>query len=548
MAGAVLLKCSVFAFLLFGTSTITADQLFHYGSVYCTETSCMYKDSILDKEKATAYATFNNTLLVTGWGVLDVVAGHGAKFYSNKEVMFAAGFIEGVFTAKHMENNYENLVASMGLTDLVQEIRSWLQKQRVWTDMMVKKNPNDPVWRHTSYINAQLDGLYAGYKSVHKDNQAALDWYAVAFMSSVGDLLDLRYVLNPSSFPDWSKLSGKEAEIAFYTSGHCSALIKLLPGFENIFMSHSSWFAYSATNRIYKHYDLNIKDAATAIKKMSFSSYAGILNSVDDFYLMDSGLVMLQTTNNIFNASLYKLVVPQSLMAWQRVRIANMMSQRGKDWPVIFAQYNSGTYNNQYMVIDLNQIELGSVVKDNALWVTEQIPGLVMADDLTNILREGYFPSYNIPYFEEIYNRSGYPEMANKTDIGSSYSYQLAPRAKIFRRDHSSVKDLTSMKAVMRYNDFKHDPYSGGSPWGAICSRGDLDPKKPVVDGCYDTKVADFHMAKELQADAISGPTLGTDLPPFSWTGIWSGQPHAGLPEVYNFSFQRMHPRFGSTD
>ena len=53
--------------------------------------------------------------------------------------------------------------------------------------------------------------------------------------------------------------------------------------------------------------------------------------------------------------------------------------------------YNSlqGTYNNQYMVIDLKQIELGSVVKNNALWVAEQIPGLVVADDLTDILRAG---------------------------------------------------------------------------------------------------------------------------------------------------------------
>ena len=38
--------------------------------------------------------------------------------------------------------------------------------------------------------------------------------------------------------------------------------------------------------------------------------------------------------------------------------------------------------------------------------------------------------------------------------------------------------------------DFKNDPYSGGSPWGAICSRGDLAAGSDArADGCYDTKV-----------------------------------------------------------
>ena len=40
-------------------------------------------------------------------------------------------------------------------------------------------------------------------------------------------------------------------------------------------MSHSSWFIYQATMRIYKHYDLNVHDPATAAKRVSFSSYPG---------------------------------------------------------------------------------------------------------------------------------------------------------------------------------------------------------------------------------------------------------------------------------
>ena len=37
-----------------------------------------------------------------------------------------------------------------------------------------------------------------------------------------------------------------------------------------------------------------------------------------------------------------------------------------------------------------------------------------------------------------MYNVSGYPELVKK--YGPEYSYQLAPRAKIFRRDESNVR------------------------------------------------------------------------------------------------------------
>jgi len=58
---------------------------------------------------------------------------------------------------------------------------------------------------------------------------------------------------------------------------------------------------------------------------------------------MSSKLVLLQTTNLIFNLDLYALVKPQSLFAWQRVRVANMMANSGQEWYQTFRMYNSGT-------------------------------------------------------------------------------------------------------------------------------------------------------------------------------------------------------------
>lgn len=68
--------------------------------------------------------------------------------------------------------------------------------------------------------------------------------------------------------------------------------------------------------------------------------------SLDDFYILGSGLVMLQTTNSVFDQTLMKQVVPESLLAWQRVRIANMMADSGKTWAETFSKYNSGKYTS----------------------------------------------------------------------------------------------------------------------------------------------------------------------------------------------------------
>ena len=74
----------------------------------------------------------------------------------------------------------------------------------------------------------------------------------------------------------------------------------------------------------------------------SSSPLAGFLMSLDDFYLLGSGLLMTQTSNSVFNASLFSLLSPHSLLAWQRVRLANSLAHSGEEWAHVFSKYNSG--------------------------------------------------------------------------------------------------------------------------------------------------------------------------------------------------------------
>uniref|UniRef100_A0A8B9U2V8 Phospholipase B-like n=1 Tax=Anas zonorhyncha TaxID=75864 RepID=A0A8B9U2V8_9AVES len=367
-----------------------------------------------------------------------------------------------------------------------------------------------------------------------------LSVFDVQFLNAVGDLLDLI----PALF-EYSTRSGQCNVDAGghgkyqWDMGHCSALIKVLPGYENIYFAHSSWFTYAATLRIYKHWNFNIVDPYTRTGRVSFSSYPGFLVSLDDFYILGSGLIMLQTTNSVFNQTLIKQVVPESLFAWQRVRIANMMADGGKAWAETFSRCNSGTYNNQYMVLDLKKVKLQKSLDEGALYIVEQIPTLVEYSDQTNVLRKGYWPSYNIPFHEKIYNLSGYAEYVEK--YGLDFSYELAPRAKIFRRDQGKVTNLEDMKYIMRYNNYQRDPYAEHNPCNTICCREDLNPSFPVPAGCYDSKVSDFRLASAFTATAINGPPVQGGLPVFTWRRF-NHTRHQGLPESYNFKFVTMRP------
>merc|ERR1711994_69939 len=75
----------------------------------------------------------------------------------------------------------------------------------------------------------------------------------------------------------------------------------------------------------------------------TMSSYAGTIFSLDDFLTLSSGLVTTETSLFIYNSSLYThLAADGQLMEPARVMVS---------------KHNSGTYNNQWMVIDYNKLE-----------------------------------------------------------------------------------------------------------------------------------------------------------------------------------------------
>src|SRR5438046_2994170 len=78
-----------------------------------------------------------------------------------------------------------------------------------------------------------------------------------------------------------------------------------------------------------------------------FSSYPAIVHSIDDFYQTSAGLIVIETTNNVANSSLYSLVTSQSVPTFVRVVVSNRLSMTGADWANTYTENNSGQQSNE---------------------------------------------------------------------------------------------------------------------------------------------------------------------------------------------------------
>lgn len=60
--------------------------------------SVVLKEGVMETEGG-AYGYFNDTLLLSGWGVLEILAGHGGITQEDETTFFLAGYLEGYLTA-----------------------------------------------------------------------------------------------------------------------------------------------------------------------------------------------------------------------------------------------------------------------------------------------------------------------------------------------------------------------------------------------------------------------------------------------------------------
>jgi hypothetical protein len=173
---------------------------------------------------------------------------------------------------------------------------------------------------------------------------------------SFGDMLDVVNFVIPKMRPHFRLREVKELR------DHCSGLVRLTK--DEMYLSQSAWFTYASMTRVAKEYTFNLGARAKYVK---FSSYPGFSYSFDDWYATDTGLMYFETTNSIDDMILYDLCSYKSLMTWIRAPIAGRLAEDAEHFVSLISKYDSGTYNNQWVVVDLAKFDEDA--KEDVLWV-----------------------------------------------------------------------------------------------------------------------------------------------------------------------------------
>ena len=409
-----------------------------------------------------------------------------------------------------------------------------------------------------SCLLQQMKGLAAGYAAAKPASQMALSEWDLFFLNFAYEAANVFNYALPKADPLYARFPNLDPNAIFSDPDHCSALIRVTDN--DLYFAHDAWYTPSTMLRQFKVYAF---DSVVAMV-----SYPGMIFSFDDWYMTSKGMAVTETTNGIPNTAIYMDYVQhgqQTVSEFLRTMIATYLSETSPQWHATFEKYNSGTYNNQWMTVDMKLFKPGQPIPNDTLWVSEQIPGLIVKEDKSRVLRErGYWMSYNIATFPEVRDKCG----ANAA-AGSYYTVDRNPRAQIFQRDAPKIRDLDGMKHIMRYNDYKQDEFSlipncTGAPNNtctpkysamlSIASRGDLNP--PNNESHYgpmeaiigqrphmaiDSKITSWSMMKGdfLAGVVINGPT-SQGVPAFVWSqSPFMSLPHHGLPDRFDFPWTR---------
>ena len=300
-------------FISLNVNKIITQSQTQTANVYYSKVSNKYtvKYEPINKDSL-AYANYTLSYEIEGWDHLYLSSSDQPEsIYSDYTKHYGMGYLEGYITYKRLYDHYRN---------------------------------NNTYFHEVYNYYNQMIGILDGYNTRVQEEKAkniSLDLEIITlphFMAiiSVGDIDELGY-LNKANRPNYKNMTSEQIKQYVTERMHCSSLIKVAPDFSDVWFGHSTWGGYNRLLKTFKEYRY-YPGGRFPVKANTImvSGYAGAINSNDDFYITSANLYVAETTNNVFNTSLFDNLTPESFMCWMRTMVALRLADNGKDWCKIF--------------------------------------------------------------------------------------------------------------------------------------------------------------------------------------------------------------------
>ena len=492
--------------------------------------SVTYKEGRLDD--GDCWVNWADALNTTGWYHITL---EGNPSTENWRMGKCAGYLEGMLThtriyqstmlffdQTNIPRNPEERPNFYGYTRLIEYYTPHLE----WLVANIEAYPDSVYWRQISLIHHLFLGLVEGYNSAAPEHEkrGLMDMY---IMVAMGDSLELL-----ASF-DWIPRFSEILQ-------RCTGLIKMAPGEDDIFFAHNSWTDYRCLHSILKKYIFPTPDFISP--QVFLSTQMGLLSSPDDFFINGGGLMVFETTFTLQNRTLYTdYCKPQQVMNWMRTLLAMFTATNVYEWEDQFLKLNSGTYNNDYYVVDTKLLKRNGRAEKDLCHVVAQLPGpFRWVEDLTQELYEKTFVvSFNVP---KIKAASDFMEYERAIGVSAGFcNYTECSRYLITTRESPRLKDFETFQHFMRYSGFERDYYSiyqGRHDHSCtIESRGDLGPN-PGSHGGINTKATKASAVfTKMHLWTINSPSTEQYEPIDFRKPPLNTLKHDGLLDVWNFSW-----------
>ncbi len=214
------------------------------------------------------------------------------------------------------------------------------------------------------FVLNQFDGLFQGQLDgairYGKTPLSKEQMYQIAMQADLNDLIPAfssGNLMFHNKKPNEDPENQAPKQFEFLQEKECSGYIKFNKKTNNLISSHNTHNLYSLMNRIFKYYDFDLVIGNKKLNNYKFSSRPADLNSKDDYYTLSNNMVVLETSLNIWDLSIYKNLITSTVPKWIRINIANKLADSNLEWIELFFKYNSGTHNNQWLIVDYKKFE-----------------------------------------------------------------------------------------------------------------------------------------------------------------------------------------------